>query len=153
MPGGRGMSLLSSSPQPIDGSPRLYAIICEPIEQVKSPALYNRLFAQAGKNAVLVPCLVKTEGFDETVRGLMAVGNLDGLIVTVPHKVRALALASRLGIDGQLSGAVNALRREADGSWAGDMFDGQGLVSGLRKRDIEPAGKRVALLGAGGAGS
>ncbi len=137
----------------IGGSTRLYAIIGEPIKQVKSPEVFNPRFLKAGKNAVLVPCLVRAECFEQTVRGLMAIGNLDGLIVTVPYKVRALALTDTLGTGARLAGAVNALRREADGRWTGDMFDGKGLVRGLGMRGIELAGARVTLLGAGGAGS
>lgn len=137
----------------IGGSTRLYAIIGDPIEQVKSPAAFNPRFAKAGKNAVLVPCLVRADSFEQTVRGLMSIGNLDGLIVTVPYKARALSLADTLGTDGRLAGAINALRREADGRWVGDMFDGKGLVLGLKKRGIFLAGKHAGLLGSGGAGS
>jgi shikimate dehydrogenase len=137
----------------IGGSTRLYAIIGDPIEQVKSPAIFNPRFAKARKNAVLVPCLVRADSFEQTVRGLMAIGNLDGLIVTVPYKAKALSLADMLGTDARLAGAVNALRREADGRWVGDMFDGKGLVFGLKKRGVSLAGKHAGLLGAGGAGS
>jgi shikimate dehydrogenase len=137
----------------VDGSTRLYAIIGDPVEQVKSPATFNPLFAKAKKNAVLVPCLVRPDRFEETVRGLMAIGNLDGLIITVPYKARALPLADTVGTDGRLSGAINALRKDAGGRWAADMFDGKGLVRGLKKRGVDLAGRRVVLLGAGGAGS
>src|SRR5262249_35848258 len=91
--------------------------------------------------------------FEPAARALMAIGNLDGLIITVPHKVRALALADVLGTNARLAGALNVLRREKDGRWAGDMFDGKGLVSGLKKQGVDVEGKHVVLLGAGGAGS
>ena len=136
-----------------DGATRLYAIIGDPIAQVRSPKVLNPRFAAAGLNAVLVPVHVRPERFDETVRGLMAIGNLDGIIATVPYKARimpyignALPMAAKVG-------AANALRREPDGSWSGDMFDGRGLVRGLRDARIQPDGRRVMLVGAGGAGS
>jgi shikimate dehydrogenase len=137
----------------IGGSTRLYAILGDPIEQVKSPATFNPRLAKAGKNAVLIPCLVRPGDFESVARALMAIGNLDGLVITVPHKVRALALADRLGTNARLAGALNVLRREEDGRWAGDMFDGKGLVSGLKKQGVALEDKHVVLLGAGGAGS
>ena len=137
----------------VDGATRLYGIVGDPIAQVRSPQVFNPRFAAAGLNAVLVPLHVRPENFDETVRGLMALANLDGLVVTVPYKARALALADRVLATGRQVGAVNALRREPDGRWTGDMFDGRGLVRGLRERGYDVAGRRLALVGAGGAGS
>ena len=52
----------------------------------------------------------------------------------------------------RLSGAANALTRDGEGRWLGDNFDGQGFVEGLRKYGHDPRGKRVALVGTGGAG-
>ena len=61
--------------------------------------------------------------------------------------------ASRLGAAARCIGAVNALRREADGSWSGDMFDGAGFVRGIERKGERLRGRRVLLFGAGGAGS
>src|SRR3954454_18982795 len=76
----------------IDGSTRLFAIIGDPIEQVKSPQTLNPMFKAAGLNAVMLPVDVKPDLFNETVKGLMAVGNLDGIIITVPYKSRIMPL-------------------------------------------------------------
>jgi shikimate dehydrogenase len=84
---------------------------------------------------------------------LMTLGNLDGLLVTVPYKPRMTAFADRLGDTARCIGALNALRREADGSWSGDMFDGAGFIVGAQRKGHVLAGRRVALFGAGGAGS
>jgi shikimate dehydrogenase len=137
----------------IDGSTRLFAIIGDPIEQVKSPQTLNPRFAAAGLNAVLIPVNVKPNSFDETVRGLMAIGNLDGIIITVPYKSRILPLIDRVLPMAATVGAANAMRREPDSSWSGDMFDGRGLVRGLREAAIALQGRKVQLIGAGGAGS
>ena len=144
---------MSPSRPEISGSTRIFCIIGDPIDQVKSPQTFNPRFAAAGFDAVLIPVHVEPDRFDETVRGLMAVANLDGIIVTVPYKVRVLPLAHRLSRTARTVGAANALRREEDGTWSGDMFDGTGLVRGLRERGHDPAGRRIMLLGAGGAGS
>lgn len=137
----------------IEGATRLYGIVGHPIAQVRSPQVLNPMLAASGRNAVLVPLHVLPERFEETTRGLMALGNLDGIVVTVPYKARAVALADTLLPTGRQVGAINALRREPDGGWTGDMFDGRGLVRGLAEQDLALHGRRVLILGAGGAGS
>jgi shikimate dehydrogenase len=137
----------------IDGATRLFGIVGDPIVQVKSPELYCELFAAAGMNAVLVPMHVLPDRFDATMPALMGIGNLDGLIVTVPYKARAVGFAQRLGPTASRIRALNALRREADGTWSGDMFDGAGFVRGAQRKGYVLQGRNVALFGAGGAGS
>ena len=137
----------------ITGKTRLYAIIGDPIAQVRSPQVYTERFAAAGIDAVLFPAHVPSDHFDTIVPGLLGLANLDGLLVTVPFKTRIVPFATRLGPTAQAVGAVNALRREADGSWTADMFDGIGFVRGAERKGVRIQGRRVALFGAGGAGS
>lgn len=137
----------------ITGATRLYAIIGDPIAQVRSPEVFTERFAAAGTGAVLIPAHVPVDRFDTVVRGLMGLGNLDGLLVTVPFKARMLPFASRLGPAAKCISAVNALRREAEGSWTGDMFDGAGFVRAMERKGASMRGRRVLLFGAGGAGS
>lgn len=137
----------------VDGATRLYGIIGDPIAQVKSPEVMTARFRAAERNAILVPLHVPAARFDETIRGLMALGNLDGIVITVPYKSRILPYVDRLLPVGERVGAINAMRREADGSWTGDMFDGRGLVRSLREQGVALEGRRVMQLGAGGAGS
>jgi len=137
----------------VDGSTRLYVIIGHPIAQVRSPQTYTPRFRAKGLNALMVPVHVAPDQFDVTVRGLKEIVNLDGIIITVPYKSRVIPFADRLLPTGEKVGAVNALRREKDGSWTGDMFDGRGLTRTLRDDGHVIEGKRVMLIGAGGAGS
>jgi shikimate dehydrogenase len=137
----------------ITGATRLYAIIGDPIAQVRSPEVFTERFAAAGTGAVLIPAHVPVDRFDTVVPGLMGLGNLDGLLVTVPFKARMLPFASRLGPAAKCISAVNALRREVDGSWTGDMFDGAGFVRAVERKGVPLRGRRVLLFGAGGAGS
>ncbi|MFD8694728.1 shikimate dehydrogenase family protein [Kitasatospora purpeofusca] len=154
------MPLLPSAPTagpptagpPISGRTRLYAVLGDPIAQAKAPALLNPLFAASGVDAVLVPVHAPADRLDEVVRGLKAVANLDGLLVTVPHKLAMCEHADELSEAAALLGSTNALRREPDGRWYGDNFDGAGFVRGLAAAGHHPAGVRVALAGAGGAG-
>lgn len=137
----------------INGATRLYGIIGNPIVQVRSPETFTAAFTASGINAVMLPIQVLPDRFDISVRGLMALGNLDGLLVTVPYEPRMVAFADRLGDTARCIGAVNALRREGDGSWTGDMFDGAGFIVGAQRKGHALSGRRVALFGAGGAGS
>ena len=140
-------------PALINGETRLYVIIGDPITQVKSPQVLNPRFAAARMHAVLVPVHVKPDLFEETVQGLIAIGNLDGMIATVPYKARIMPFIGNVLPMAARVGAANALRREADGSWTGDMFDGRGLIRGLRDASVALEGRRIMLVGAGGAGS
>ena len=137
----------------ITGPTRLYAIVGDPIAQVRSPQTFTERFAAEGIDAVLVPIQIPPDRFDEVVPALMALGNLDGLLVTVPFKARILKFANRLGTVAACIGALNALRREADGTWTGDMFDGAGFVQGAERKGERLRGRRALLFGAGGAGS
>jgi len=137
----------------VDGATRLYGIIGDPIAQVKSPEILTARIRAAGHNALLLPMHVKPDLFDETVHGLKALANLDGIVITVPYKPRIVPFVDRLLPTGERVGAINAMRREPDGSWSGDMFDGKGMLLALREQGADPKGLRVMLLGAGGAGS
>lgn len=137
----------------IDGATRIYAIIGDPIAQARSPVIYNARLAEAGRNAVLVPWHAKPPEFEAAIGGLMRTSNVDGIIVTYPYKQNALRFADSIGIRSQQVGATNAMRREADGRWLADMFDGIGCVRAIAASGRQIAGARVWLIGAGGAGS
>src|SRR3954469_23100303 len=147
-------SATSAQDMPIvDGATRHYGIIGPPIAQVKSPEILTARIRAARRNALLLPMHVKPEVFDETVRGLKGLANLDGIVITVPYKLRIVPFVDRLMPTGERVGAINAMRREADGTWVGEIFDGKGMLRGLRDQGADPKGLRVMLLGAGGAGS
>ncbi len=101
-------------------------------------------YAQArGYDGVLVPLHVKAEGLATVVEGLKRMENLGGVIVTVPHKTAIAALCDDLSANARRIGAVNAVRREADGRLVGEMLDGAGFVRGLKVNGIDPAGLRA----------
>jgi shikimate dehydrogenase len=142
-----------STPLKVNGATRLYGIVGDPVVQVRSPEVYCGRFAEAGLNAVLVPIQVTEENFDRVMPSLMNISNLDGLLVTAPFKARMLPFAARLGAAASCIGAVNALRRETDGLWSADMFDGEGFTRGLLAKGERLSGRHVLMFGAGGAGS
>lgn len=137
----------------ITGNTRLYAIIADPVAQVRTPEVLNDYFARNQQDAVLVPIQVAPEGLQDLFAAFRRMKNLGGFVVTVPHKTTAAALCDELGPAGQAIGSVNAIRRTSDGRLVGDMFDGAGFVAGLRAQGRDPADKRVLLVGSGGAAS
>ncbi|WP_137126016.1 shikimate dehydrogenase [Roseomonas sp. HF4] len=136
----------------ITGATRLFGILGDPVAVVRSPAWWNALFARAGRDAVFLPFQVSAADLPRAWAGLTAIGNLDGLVLTMPHKQAVLPLLDALGPAARLVGAANTVRRLPDGSWEGDMFDGEGFVAGLRAQGIAPEGRRVRQVGCGGAG-
>jgi len=137
----------------ISGRTRVFGIVGDPIEQVRSPEMFTAEFRRRERDAVLVPIHVRPKDFDGCIPELLKVANLDGLIFTIPYKARALRLADVVGPNAQIVGAINALARTEGGRWKADIFDGRGCVEAFRRRGISFADRRIMLLGAGGAGS
>ena len=137
----------------LSGATRVYFIIGHPMAQVKSPNGVTRTFEARGRDAILVPVHVLPEDVGTFIDAVARTRNVDGLIVTVPHKFAAQRHCATLSERAQLLTSVNVLRRNADQSWHGDMVDGAAFVGGLRNAGCAPAGKRALLVGAGGAGS
>jgi shikimate dehydrogenase len=136
----------------ISGETRLIAVLGDPVAQVRAPGLVNPLLAELGVNTVVIPVHAAPAELDDVVRGLKAARNVTGLLVTVPHKIAMLRHADEHSRAATLAGSTNALRRRRDGSWHADNFDGAGFVAGLKAAGHAPAGRTVALVGAGGAG-
>jgi len=127
-----------------------YCVIGNPIAHSKSPQIHAAFAAQTGHDLVYERCLAPLDAFDATVRGLIAQGYC-GANVTVPFKLEAAALATRLAPRARAAGAVNTLVF-ADGEIVGDNTDGAGLVADIvRNAGVSLADKRILLLGAGGA--
>lgn len=137
----------------LSGATRVHIIVGDPIAQVKSPAGVTQAFAQAGQDAVCIPAHVRPADLAAWFDGVRRAQNVDGIIVTVPHKFAAYALCDSATERAQFLGAVNVMRRLADGRWHGDMCDGEGYVQALRQAGAELSGRRALLVGAGGAGS
>jgi len=135
----------------VTGSTQLFATIAHPTDHVRAPMVFNRLFAEQGLNRVMVPMDVPPAALEEVIAALRGMSNFRGMAVTIPHKMAIAALCDSLGPEARLTGAVNAVRFDADGSMHGDNFDGAGFVAGLRQQGHDPAGKDILMLGAGGA--
>lgn len=137
----------------ITGRTRLYGIVADPIAHVKAPQMLNPRFAAAAHDGVLVPFHVGAADLPDLIAGLRNVANFAGLSVTVPHKEAMAGLCDTLTDAARLAGAVNVVRRDADGSLHGAMFDGEGFCAGLLAAGHAIKGRRVFIAGAGGAAS
>ncbi|MFW5680756.1 MAG: shikimate dehydrogenase family protein [Pseudomonadota bacterium] len=146
-------SIPGGLPLPLRGTTRVFAILGDPIAQVGSPRVFNTLFRERGLEAVLIPLHVPTDDLPAVLAGLCGCRNVDGVILTIPHKQAVLPLLDRLGDAATRIGAVNAIRRTAEGGFEGDNFDGAGCVLGLRADGHTVRGRRTLLVGTGGAGS
>ncbi len=139
-------------PREITGATRLVALIGDPIDAVRSPQLMNGLFEREERDTVCFALHVPSEALATAFLGLKVIRNLDGILVTMPHKRAAMSLADSLHDTAAHVGAVNIMRREPGDRWVAANFDGLGCVLGMRWDGIDPAGRRVLLVGAGGAG-
>jgi len=128
-----------------------YAVFGNPIKHSRSPTIHAQFARQCDQDLHYRAVRVALDGFDEAVRGFFASGG-SGLNVTLPFKEQAARIADSRSAAVQRAGAANTLSRRADGSIHADSTDGLGLV-----RDMvcnlgwRIAGRRVLLLGAGGA--
>lgn len=139
--------------QSLSGETRVLAIMGDPIAQVKSPAGVTATLHERGVNAVMVPVHVSPADLATLVSGISLAKNFDGISMTVPHKFAAHALCATATDRANFLSACNVMRRNPDGSWHGDMCDGEGFVAAARAVGCQPEGKRALLVGAGGAGS
>jgi shikimate dehydrogenase len=127
-----------------------YCVIGNPVAHSKSPAIHAAFAQQTGQAVVYERCLAPIDGFAATVQGLVASG-YSGANVTMPFKLEAAALAATLTERARAAGAVNTLSF-TPGGMVGDNTDGAGLVNDiLCNAGVVIAGKRVLLVGAGGA--
>jgi shikimate dehydrogenase len=131
-------------------SPDRYTVIGNPIAHSKSPDIHARFAAQTGQHLVYERMLAPLGGFEQAVRDFIRDGGR-GANVTVPFKLEAHALASVLTPRAKAAGAVNTLKFDA-GAIVGDNTDGIGMVTDIvRNAGVAMRGKKVLLLGAGGA--
>ncbi len=134
-----------------------YAVAGNPVEHSQSPFMHGEFARQTGEAVEYGRLLCPLDGFAATVRAFAAdrsTGAVRGCNVTVPFKFEAFALAPRHTPRAALARAANTLRfdPEAEGGWLADNTDGAGLVRDIeRNAGVSLAGRRVLLIGAGGA--
>jgi shikimate dehydrogenase len=120
---------------------------------VKSPAGVTQGFAARGADAIMIPLQVRPADIEDFFRLAKKLPNLDGIIITVPHKPVAFRHCDETSERSRVLEVANVMRRGADNRWSGDMTDGGGFVAALKRNGFDAKGKRALQIGAGGAGS
>jgi len=134
----------------ISGATRVVGVIGSPVRHTLSPAIHNAAFAASGLDWVMVAFEVVPDAAPAALAGMRAFG-LAGLAVTMPHKDDVAAAVDTLDPAAAALGAANTVVMQPDGRLAGYSTDGAGFVASLRDAGVDPAGLKVAVLGAGGA--
>lgn len=131
--------------------PDRYAVIGHPVAHSRSPFIHER-FARQTRQAIVYSTIdARPEHFAQVVQEFFELGG-KGLNVTVPHKQAALPLVAELTPRAARAGAVNTLALRPDGRLLGDNTDGAGLARDLlNNQRVRIAGRRLLLVGAGGA--
>jgi shikimate dehydrogenase len=134
----------------IVASTRVAAVIGDPVRHSLSPRLHNAAYRALGLDWVLVAFEIPSGDAPAAIDAARALG-LIGYAVTMPHKTAIAALCDELSPDAAALRSVNTVTVLPDGKIAGDSTDGPGFLRSLAEADVDPAGRSVLLLGAGGA--
>ena len=128
-----------------------YAVVGYPVEHSRSPTIHQLFAKQTGESLSYELLPAEPDDFETAVRGFAAAGG-KGLNVTVPYKEAAFELANELGPEAERARAVNTLSLRSPTRIRGDNTDGIGFLRDLtHNNNLSLAGKRVLILGAGGA--
>ena len=134
----------------INGHTRLYALIGSPVGHSGSPAMYNYSFEKLGIDAAYLAFDTPLEKTEETVRALRTL-DVGGFNITMPNKTAVAQLVDRLSPAAKMVGACNTVVVEEDGTMTGHITDGTGFIRNLKEHGVEVKGKKIVLLGTGGA--
>ncbi len=135
----------------ISGSTRLLAVIGDPVAHSLSPLMHNLALAHLGFDYRYMAFHIRPQQLSEAVRGFAAMG-MRGFNATIPHKEALATLMDELSDEARHLKAVNTVAISDDGKLKGYNTDGYGFITDLHQGlGVDPAGRRVVVLGAGGA--
>ena len=127
-----------------------YAVFGNPIKHSKSPAIHKQFATSLGEKIDYRAILAPIDGFKIAVADFFAAGG-NGANVTMPFKEQAYELVDERTELATIVGAVNTIKLLDDGRLLGDNTDGVGFVNDLLANKVSIKGKRILLIGAGGA--
>lgn len=134
----------------IDSHTTLFGVIGDPIRHSKSPIMMNRAFCETGVNGVYTAFHITDQTLPAFIAGVRAM-NIRGVNVTIPHKLQVMELLDHIDEGAAALGAVNTVVND-NGILTGYNTDGIGYVRSLKEEAIASlAGKRIVVIGAGGA--
>lgn len=132
----------------INFNTRLCAVIGNPVAHSLSPAIHNAGYAALDLDFLYLPCRV--EDVKGALAGMRALHNFHGMSVTIPHKIEAMKHVDEVAPADRIIGSINTIIKE-QGRLYGFGTDGPGALKALVDAGVALAGKRVLMLGSGGA--
>ena len=136
----------------ITGKTRIIFILGDPVAHIVGTDVLNRAFAERGLDMAVSPLQIAPADLDHTFAMLRRIKNVAGFGITIPHKIAAVGLVDELTHAARDIGAVNFVRRNADGSLTGHNVDGAGFMAGLKQHGFSGREAKVLMVGAGGVG-
>lgn len=133
----------------IDATTKVVALLGYPVKHSFSPTMHNAAFEKLGLNYRYVAFEVKPELLKEAVDGVRALG-LAGVNVTVPHKENVVKHLDEIDPEASFIGAVNTIVNN-EGRLKGYNTDGRGFMRSLEEKNIDVEGKKILIVGSGGA--
>jgi shikimate dehydrogenase len=133
----------------LTGKTRICGVIGDPIEHTLSPTMQNAAFNALKLDVAFLAFKVKPAELENAVNGMRAL-NVRGLNVTMPHKSTVMNFLDRIDLSAQIVNSVNTILNK-ESKLFGFNTDGVGALKALRENGVEPKGRKVLLLGAGGA--
>ena len=137
---------------PVSYLDNLVGVFGFPVAENPTCIMQNAAFSAAKlDNWRYVTLEVRPENLPAAIQGLRAMG-FRGINLTIPHKIAVMPLLDEVRSDARMIGAVNTLYIDGYGLLVGENTDGKGFLRGLREdAKVDPKGKRIVILGAGGA--
>ena len=136
----------------ITGKTRIMFVLADPIDHVRASAVMNTYFASIGDNLAVSPIHVLPGDLGQVVASIRLMRNVFGFGVTIPHKTCVIEHLDEITQTAQLIGAVNFVKRTAEGRLVGDNLDSRGFIASLAQHEVAVRGRKVLQVGAGGAG-
>jgi len=133
----------------ISGKTKIIGIFGYPIEHTLSPLMHNSAFDALGLDIRYIAFKVSPDDLRDAVKAIKAL-NLLGVNITIPHKEKIIPLLDMVDDEASFIGAVNTVVH-ADGKLHGYNTDGRGFINSLSEEGISYEGKRILIIGAGGA--
>ncbi|MET0168899.1 MAG: shikimate dehydrogenase [Aliihoeflea sp.] len=136
----------------ITGRTRIMFILAHAVDHIVGSDVLNKAFEADSLDIAVSPLSVAPEDLAAMVAMIRKLDNVAGFGVTIPHKTVVARYLDAITPQAEAIGAVNFVRRDADGRLTGHNIDGEGFIAGLRRHAVEPKGMRVLQVGAGGVG-
>lgn len=135
----------------VTGQTKLIGLIANPVRHSMSPTMHNEAFKKLGLDYIYVAFEVDNDTLSDAVKGLKAL-KVRGFNVSMPNKIKIIQYLDELSNASKLTGSVNTVVND-NGTLTGHITDGIGFIRALSDEGIEVKGKKITILGSGGAGT